>query len=128
MAAIKGVSVKRENRYLVVKRKDILSHLTKAEEHQLGLLVEKIADGRKLQGKSDLACVVVENDWPEYEITWNMIENRVENKEVQVLAPIGIIEAVAHIGIDFGYGKYVLDDVQHIESARKICEDATNKE
>lgn len=71
----------RENRYLVVKRKDILAHLTKAEEHQLGLLIEKIADGRKLQGKRELNCVVVESDWPEYEPTWAMIEARVDSKE-----------------------------------------------
>lgn len=68
----------RENRYLVVKRKDICSYLTKAEESQLALLTEKVAKGRKLDGKQDLNCVVVESDWPEFEPVWKMIENRVK--------------------------------------------------
>lgn len=68
----------RENRYLVVKRKDILEHLSASEERQLGLLVEKICEGRKQQGKKDLECVVVESDWPEYDETWMAIAARVD--------------------------------------------------
>jgi hypothetical protein len=30
-----------------------------------------------------------------------------------------IVKAVAHIGVDFGYGEYVIED-KHIEAARKI--------
>ncbi len=32
-----------------------------------------------------------------------------------------IVKAVAHIGIDFGYGKFELQD-EHIAKAREICE------
>jgi len=68
--------MKRENRYVVVKRKDILAHLTKTEEHELGLLIEKVDAGRKKQGKEEINCVVVESDWPEYEKVWGMLERR----------------------------------------------------
>jgi len=37
-----------------------------------------------------------------------------------------IVKAVAHIGIDFGYGKYEIED-KHIEKARKIYESFTDK-
>lgn len=32
-----------------------------------------------------------------------------------------IVKAVAHIGVDFGYGKFELDD-EHIAKARKLIE------
>jgi len=36
-------------------------------------------------------------------------------------ALLEIVKAVAHIGIDFGYGKYELED-KHIQKARQIYE------
>jgi len=67
----------RENRYLVIKRKDILKHLSKEEADTLSALAKKITDGRISEGKKILACVVVEDDWPEYETVWDLIETRV---------------------------------------------------
>jgi hypothetical protein len=32
--------------------------------------------GRRRQGKKPLVACVVESDWPEYEPTWNAIEER----------------------------------------------------
>ena len=37
-----------------------------------------------------------------------------------------IIKAVAHIGVDFGFGEYVLED-KHIEAARRIIEATLEK-
>jgi len=68
----------RENRYVVAKRKDILRYLSSTEQKQLGLLFEKIEEGRKQDDRHNLQCVVVESDWPEYEPTWNAIEKRVD--------------------------------------------------
>ncbi len=34
---------------------------------------------------------------------------------------LSIIKAVAHIGVDFGYGKYELEQ-EYIDMARAICE------
>jgi hypothetical protein len=70
--------MERENRYVVVKRKDILRYLSAVEEKQLGLLVEKIDEGRKQDNRCVLQCVVVESDWPEYEPTWNAVEKRAD--------------------------------------------------
>jgi len=39
-----------------------------------------------------------------------------------VVVPIELIKAGAHIGIDFGFGKYELED-KHIATARKIYEE-----
>lgn len=38
-----------------------------------------------------------------------------------VLVPVELIEAVAHIGVDFGFGEYELEE-KHIKKARSICE------
>jgi len=38
-----------------------------------------------------------------------------------VAVPLELIKAVAHIGIDFGYGKYELEP-EHIAKARQIYE------
>jgi hypothetical protein len=37
-------------------------------------IVTKIKSGKKVE------CVVVESDWPEYEIVWKMIQDRMEGK------------------------------------------------
>lgn len=43
-------------------------------------------------------------------------------KEDKILVPIDLIEAVAHIGVDFGFGKYELEQ-SHIDTARKLIEE-----
>ena len=70
----------RENRYLVFKRKDIFAALTDDERGLLNHLAGKVHDYRLGIGKKPLECVVVESDWPEYEATWNAIEDRVEGE------------------------------------------------
>lgn len=69
---------KREERYIVLKRKDVNKALTT----DLWLHLEEICDTvnyfRGLKGP--LECVVVEKDWPEYEIVWKLIEDRMTNE------------------------------------------------
>jgi hypothetical protein len=70
--------MERQNRYIVVKRKDAEKHLTATERSILLALSAKVACGREFDGKNHLECVVVESDWPEYEPTWAAIERRVD--------------------------------------------------
>ena len=65
---------KRECRYGVVKFSDANVALTDSEREQLATLMEKVGRSRIEQGKGPLECVVVESDWPIYEITWAAIE------------------------------------------------------
>ena len=60
---------KREWRYIVVKRK----HITAEQEIQLMALINSF-------NLPDIEAAVVESDWPEYEIVWDMIEKRVNAK------------------------------------------------
>jgi len=69
----------RENRYLVLKRKDIFAYLSEDERKTLSALVGKIYDGRDDDMNPVLEYVVVEKDWPEYEPTWQAIEARMTN-------------------------------------------------
>ena len=55
----------REHRYYVVKRK----HLSEEQEARLILLLSDF-------DLPPLRCAVVEDDWPEYETVWQMIEAR----------------------------------------------------
>jgi len=41
--------------------------------------------------------------------------------EGYALVPIGLLEAVAYTGVDFGFGKYELED-KHIKMARDLLE------
>jgi len=59
----------REDRYYVIKRKD----LGTLEEKALNHLLQQIKPVERVYA-------VVESDWPEYEKVWKMIENRVEGK------------------------------------------------
>jgi hypothetical protein len=70
---------KRENRYVVLKGKDILKYLTQEEKENLHHITYKIQKNREAAGKPLLVCVVVERDWPEYEQAWELIKNRVDD-------------------------------------------------
>lgn len=65
----------RENRYVVFKNKDVSKYLTTQELGVFDSLRRKVELGRYSDGKNDLKCVVVEDNWPMYESVWNMIEN-----------------------------------------------------
>ena len=72
---------KREERYIVLKIKDIDRYLSKHQKDMLKDICQEINGTRVLvKGKSILKCVVVENDWPEYETVWKMIEDRHNNQ------------------------------------------------
>ena len=73
----------RENRYIVLKRTDV-NQLSEQDRTALGDLLKKVNDirvdrGKPISNDNDLEYVVVERDWPEYEPTWQMIEDRVNN-------------------------------------------------
>jgi hypothetical protein len=67
---------KREPRYVVFKIKDIEAYCTSRAEAILNLLSNVIACGRAADGKPPFNAVVVEQDWPEFEPVWKMIEER----------------------------------------------------
>lgn len=69
-------SFKRESRYVVLKITDIEMGLTDHQKNVLFSLCAIVEASRLDRGKSDFRCVVVEQDWPEYEPVWKMIENR----------------------------------------------------
>jgi len=48
-----------------------------------------------------------------------MMSDEIDIKELHVSVPISFIEAVCHIGVDFGHGEYELEE-KWIELARKI--------
>lgn len=58
----------REDRYIVLK----LNRLPKDEVEYL----------RDCHPKAMVECVVVEHDWPEYQLVWTMIEHRMAGKPV----------------------------------------------
>lgn len=67
----------REERYVVLKKADVDVALTQPEQAALHRIRAKVLAHRQKQGKAPLQCVVVEQDWPEYEPTWNAIAARV---------------------------------------------------
>lgn len=68
----------RENRYLVLKHKDIEQYLTPLGRSELYSLADDVGVSRIMEGKPELKCVVIESDWPEYEEVWGMIQRRVQ--------------------------------------------------
>jgi hypothetical protein len=70
--------MKRENRYTVLKNKDICDYLSVTERKILFEITDKINMCRIDDSRPLIDCVVVESDWPEYEPTWAAIEKRVD--------------------------------------------------
>ena len=62
---------KREDRYIVVKLK-----------HLAGLQVAPLRNFLRENRVPQIECVVVEHDWPEYQLVWAMIEHRMAGKPV----------------------------------------------
>ena len=48
----------------------------------------------KIKTGKPVDCVVVEADWPEYEIVWKMIEARMNGKPTQITEPEAVISAL----------------------------------
>lgn len=75
---------KREPRYVVFKIKDALDHLSACELDRLQEIGEKIAAGRSADDKPPFNAVVVEQDWPEFDVAWQMIQDRVEGRPSEI--------------------------------------------
>lgn len=71
---------KREPRYVVFKIKDIHAYLSPEQIMALQAAGETIAAGRSIEGKPPFNAVVVEQDWPEFEMVWAAIEERVKEE------------------------------------------------
>lgn len=67
----------RESRYVVLKRTDLHAHAPVAGLTALDTITAAVEAGRAGEGKPPLHCVVVESDWPEYELVWGLIQARV---------------------------------------------------
>lgn len=74
--ATPSTNFNREDRYFVLKRKDIAAYLTLEQQQQLTAMENAVHAGRIADGRASLVCVVVEHDWPESEAVWSMIEAR----------------------------------------------------
>ncbi len=70
------MSFERENRYLVLKNKDIERYLTEEQHDALQRMRLQIEAGRIEDHREIRDFVVIESDWPEYERVWQMIEHR----------------------------------------------------
>lgn len=76
---------KKEPRYIVFKIKD-LELMDDSEGvadylRRLGRIGSAVAHVRRERGKPPFNCVVVEQDWPEFEIVWALIEARMTGQE-----------------------------------------------
>ena len=72
--------MKRENRYIVLKHRDIEKALSDEHIEQLKNICRIVGNYRDDLSKKEFQCVVVESDWPMYEKTWKMIEDYVDKK------------------------------------------------
>jgi hypothetical protein len=72
----------REQRYVVVKIKDIVAAgCTPEEIAAFNVLCDRVAAYRTTAGKPPLECVVVESDWRCYKRTWNLVRDEHEQNE-----------------------------------------------
>lgn len=82
--------MKRENRYIVIKRKDLAPNVPLDMLEEFEEVFSKVSP--LLPARE---CVVVESDWPEYEHVWELIRLRVENAEIPAETVQGVVDAPA---------------------------------
>ena len=80
--------MEREARYYVYKISDVkaalkVGRLTNTDEQYLLNLLETLNTQRYVTDNKPLETVVVERDWPEYELVWKMIASRVDHGDKQ---------------------------------------------
>lgn len=78
---------KREHRYWVFKRK----HLSTLEDAAMNCEFERLKD---LDPAISPTCSVIEADWPEHDIVWEMIQARVEGRPNIITTQAATIEAL----------------------------------
>ena len=85
--------MEREERYVVLKIKDIEHFLSTSQKDDLHDIRGTIDAYRRMTKKGELKAVVVESDWPEYETVWKMIEARVnmENQHQAIKLNEGVM-------------------------------------
>lgn len=66
--------MKRENRYIVIKRADVEKYCNKNQKRVLGNICQTVIDSRAHKDNPDPQFVVVKSTWPMYEDTWDAIE------------------------------------------------------
>jgi hypothetical protein len=66
----------REPRYIVLKITDMEKYLNKVEQANVLAYGSIIGSGRASDGKPPFNAVVVEQDWPEFDMVWEAIEKR----------------------------------------------------
>ena len=80
--------MQRENRYLVLKRKDIDKYLSVGAKKELDNILMAMAIAKQPDIDTgtggEIDCVVVEKDWPMYEQVWELIEQWVDEQQAPV--------------------------------------------
>lgn len=66
-----------EDRYIVLKYKDIYNYLNSTDIEALFRIISAIRSGRKKEGKELIRSIVIEEDWPEYPLVKKMLEERI---------------------------------------------------
>lgn len=69
-----------EQRYIVIKYKDINRYLMSIQIASLFDWCNRITKGRVCEGKKEIDCIVIEKDWPEYEPVLAMLSARVDSE------------------------------------------------
>lgn len=89
-----------ENRYLVIKQKDIESILSPSEKIRLACMADKINESRKSDGRDLLKCVVIESDWPEYQAARTVLLSRIRHEQSRYTLAKGIrLEVLPNQGL-----------------------------
>ncbi len=82
----------REVRYVVFKIGDLL-RFARSDLGSLDRIGHQISAGRAAEGRPPFNAVVVEQDWPEFDVVWGMIEARMTGQH----APATGFDLVAHL-------------------------------
>lgn len=71
----------REERYVVFKIKDIVKYLHEVDREVISSIGDRLSLLRKADGKRPFVSLVIESDWPEYELAWAQIKARVVSEQ-----------------------------------------------
>lgn len=71
--------MKLEQRYIVLKGKDVEKYLQNNQKDTLVDICAVISMERAAAGRNVMEAIVIEKDWPEYKPTLKLLSERVDN-------------------------------------------------
>lgn len=100
-----------EDRYLIIKRADMERYLSPESAAILIRMASLVAGGRQRDRRAPMQGLVIERDWPEYQISLDLLESRVDGTTPMVMTYAQHEEKLSEILTERDHREGIIDQI-----------------